>query len=547
MTEMTGGQALVQSLKIEGIDVIFGLPGVQLDWAFDALYEERDSIRVIHTRHEQATAYMADGYARASGRVGTCLVVPGPGLLNAGAALSTAYATSSQVLCLSGQIQSDLIGKGRGLLHEIPYQLEMLASVTKWAGRAMTPQEIPGLVHEAFRRLETGRPRPVEIEIPPDILQKRAEVHLLEPEAFERGDAGDSDLLDRAARLLGEAKRPLIYSGGGVLLGNAWEELRRLAELLEAPVVMSGDGKGAISDRNYLAQGAFGGRRLLAEADVVFAVGTRFLQPATQWGLSPEQTVIQMDIDPEEIGRNHSPAIGIEADAKLGLAALTRLVERYNRSRSSRKEELTALKQEARAVADSIQPQASLGNAIRAELPEDGIVVSGMTQIGYWSREGFPVYEPRTFITSGYQGTLGFAFPTSLGVKVARPDKKVISINGDGGFMYNVQELSTMAQQGINAVAIVFNDNAYGNVRRTQRQQFDERVIASDLLNPDLAKVAELFGVSGVRADGAGELQHALREALSSDQPTLIEVPVEEMPSPWALTGNRQAAPARRG
>ena len=182
MPELTGGQALVQSLKVEGINTIFGLPGVQLDWAFDALYESRDQIKVYHTRHEQATSYMADGFARTTGKVGTCLVVPGPGLLNAAAGLSTAYACSSPVLCISGQIQSDLIGVGRGVLHEIDHQLEMIGSVTKWAGRAMSPGEVPGIVREAFRQLRSGRPRPVEIEIPPDVLQHEAEVELYAPE-----------------------------------------------------------------------------------------------------------------------------------------------------------------------------------------------------------------------------------------------------------------------------------------------------------------------------------------------------------------------------
>src|ERR1700687_5555876 len=183
---MTGGQALVQSLKREGVSIVFGLPGVQLDWAFDALYEERDSIHVVHTRHEQATAYMADGYARSTGQIGTCLVVPGPGLLNATAGLSTAYACSSPVLCVTGQIQSDLIGVGRGVLHEIPEQLRMIASVTKWAARATQPSEIPGMVREAFRQLRTGRPRPVEIEIPPDILAATADVTLLDPADIRR-------------------------------------------------------------------------------------------------------------------------------------------------------------------------------------------------------------------------------------------------------------------------------------------------------------------------------------------------------------------------
>jgi len=225
---MTGGQALVAQLLREGIEVVFGLPGVQLDWAFDALYDARDRIRIYHTRHEQATSYMADGYARTTGKVGMCLVVPGPGLLNAMAGLSTAYACNSKLLCVSGQIPSEQIGKGRGMLHELPHQLEAVRSVTKWAARAMRPEEVPGLVREAFRQLHTGRPRPVEIEIPPDVLMNTAEVTLLDPEPAEQPE-GDPDLLDQAARALGQAERPIIFAGGGVLAAEAWEELQALA------------------------------------------------------------------------------------------------------------------------------------------------------------------------------------------------------------------------------------------------------------------------------------------------------------------------------
>lgn len=531
MALLTGGQALVQQMKMEGVEVVFGLPGVQLDWAFDALYEERDHIRVIHTRHEQATTYMADGYARTSDKIGVALVVPGPGLLNASAGLATAYACSSPVLCVAGQINSDMIGVGRGLLHEINNQLETISSVTKWAARAMRPEEVPGIVHEAFRHLRTGRPRPVEIEVPPDVLMAQAEVTLFEQELFER-PAGDPDLLEQAARALGQAERPIIFVGGGILRSGAWDELQRLAELLEAPVVMSSNGRGAISDHHYLAQTARAAPELLPNSDVVLAVGTRFVQPATApWGVKREQTVIQLDIDEEEIGRNYKPDIPLLADAKAGLAALAERVQNYNRKRPSRKEELTALKERIAQEFASDTYRAPLALAIRAELPEDGILVSESTQVGYWCNAGgFPVYKPRTFLTSGYQGTLGYGFATALGAQVANPDKKVVSINGDGGFMYNVQELSTMAMHKINVVAIVFNDNAYGNVKRIQETRFGGRTIASDLHNPDFVKLAEAFGVQGMRAHTPEQLRDCLRTALRDGLPTLIEVPVGPMP-----------------
>jgi acetolactate synthase I/II/III large subunit len=538
--ELTGGQALVASLIANRVDTIFALPGVQLDGAFDALYGERGAIRVIHPRHEQAAAYMADGYARTTGKVGVCMVVPGPGLLNATAALSTAYACNSPVLCVTGQIQSDLIEFGRGLLHEIPNQLGMIRSVTKHAERATTPPEIPGLVQRAFAEVKRGRPRPVEIEIPPDTLFATAEVELLPPAETPERFAGDPELLERAASLLRDARRPLIWSGGGVLRSGAWDELRRLAASLQAPVVMTANGKGAISDRDPLAQNILGGMELLREADVIFAVGTRFVDPATaKWGVGTDHTIIQMDIDPEEIARNTPVSVGVEADAKAGLAALADLVEREGPARPACSAELEELKRGVAERARAVGPQAEYALAIREALPDDGIFVSEMTQVGYWANFAFPVYEPMTYITPGYQGTLGFGFPTSLGAKIAHPDRPVVSINGDGGFGFCLNELSTMALHGIASIAIVFTDNAFGNVRRIQQEQFGGRTIASDLKNPDFLKLAEAFGVAGRHADRPEKLRTAVREAIQANEPTLIAVPIGPVPNPWTVLGVR--------
>jgi acetolactate synthase I/II/III large subunit len=533
MPTLTGGQALVQQLKREGIDTVFGLPGVQLDWAFDALYEEREHFRVYHTRHEQACGYMADGYARATGKIAICLVVPGPGLLNASAALATAYACSSPVLCVTGQIHSEQIGKGRGLLHEINDQLGTISSVTKWQALARAPADIPGIAHEAVRQLSTGRPRPVEIEVPPDILEAKSDVTLVDPVAHGR-PAGDPDLIEKAAQVLGRAQRPLIFAGGGVISSGAWGELQRVAEALEAPVIMTNNAKGALSDHHHLALPGRAMRELGPDADVVLLAGTRFLQGIMQrdiprW-LRPEQTFIQIDIDDEELGRNVTPQISIQADAQRALDGLAGALERHNGVRESRREELLALKQYLADDAASNHPQSDFALAIRAELPEDGIFVQESTQVGYWAAQAFPVYQPRTYLTSGYQGTLGYGFATALGVQAGRPDRKVISINGDGGFFYNVQELSTMAQQKIPLTTIVFNDNAYGNVKRYQETRFGGHVIASELYNPDMLKLADAYGIEGRRTATAEELQVTLREVLKRDEPVLIEVPVGPMP-----------------
>jgi len=537
---MTGGQALVAALIENDIDTIFALPGVQLDGAFDALYDQTDKVRVIHPRHEQAAAYMADGYARTTGKPGVCLVVPGPGLLNATAALSTAYACNSPVVCVTGQIQSDLIEFGRGLLHEIPNQLGMVRSVTKHAERAITPEEIPGLVDRAFTELRTGRVRPVEIEMPPDTLFATGEVRLLPGAERPERLAGDPALIAQAAELLASAQKPLIWSGGGVLGAEAWDELREVAAILQAPVVMTSNGKGAVSDRDPLAQNIVAGIELVKDADVIFAVGTRFVDPTTSvWKLRDGRTVIQMDIDAEEIGRNYPVAVGIQADAKAGLAALAGELKRLSVSRPSRAEELSSLKESVAKRTRSVGPQADYAMAIREALPDDAFVLSEMTQVGYWSNMAFPVYEPRTYITPGYQGTLGWGFPTALGVKVAHPDKPVVSINGDGGFGFCLNELSTMAKHNIGAIIIVFTDDAFGNVQRIQREQFNGRTIASDLLNPDFMKLAEAFGVTGRTATTPEALRDEITAAIEADEPTLIAVPIGKVPNPWTALGLR--------
>jgi acetolactate synthase-1/2/3 large subunit len=529
VTRLTGGEALVRSLRAQGVEVVFGLPGVQLDWAFDALYAARDAVHLYHTRHEQAVSYMADGYARTTGRVGVCLMVPGPGLLNATAGLATAYACSSPVLCVTGQIPTKEIDAGRGLLHEINDQLGAVRSVTKWTARADRPAEVPHVVEEAFRHLLTGRPRPVVIEIPPDVLQEAADVvpaARVDPRAAD----ADPELIERAAKLLGSSLRPIIFAGGGVLRAAAWAPLERLAEQLEAPVVMTENAKGALSARHSLALPMVAASEVTPAADVVLAVGTRFYQPArSDWGPRPDQTLIQIDIDREEIGRNCSVSLGIQADARSALDALDAAVGRHNRTRPSRREELASVRTTALALLDTLQPQAAYGAAIRDVLPDDGILVSEMTQVGYWANVGFPVYRPRTYLTSGYQGTLGHGLANAIGAQAGAPGRRVVSINGDGGFMYNVQELSTMVRHQFNVVAVVFNDSAFGNVLRMQRERFGGRTIGSDLLNPDFVRLAEAFGIDGARVDGPKALREALEQALARDRPALIEVPIGEV------------------
>jgi acetolactate synthase-1/2/3 large subunit len=532
MTRMTGGGALVAMLRRQGVNTIFALPGVQNDALFVAFYDAGEALRVIHTRHEQGAAYMAYGYARASGKVGAYAVVPGPGLLNTTAALATAYATNAPVLCISGQIPSDLIGRGFGLLHEIPDQLGILRTLSKWAARINHPTETGKLVNEAFRQLRDGRPRPVALEMPLDVMALSAEVALPTAERPPAVTMPDPELIDKAAALLAGAKKPLLFVGAGSV--PAAEEVLAIAEMLEAPVVSNIGGKGILSDRHYLAQSVLAGHELWRDADVVLAVGTRLHQPQVRWGIDADLKLIRIDIDPTEVTRILKPALGIVADAKPALAALHRALGGRAPRRQSREDELEALKSRTLAkLAERLGPQCEYLQAIRAELPEDGIYVEDLTQVGYVGRMAFPIYHPRTYIHSGYQGTLGSGFATALGAKVGRPDLPVVSISGDGGFMYNVQELSTAVKHGIDIVAIVFADGAYGNVRRMQKEDYGNRLIGVDLRNPQFPKMAESFGVAGVRTSTPDGLRRELAAALKRRGTTLIEVAVGEMPDPW--------------
>ena len=529
MARMTGGEALVQSLYREGVRVIFGLPGVQLYGVMAALRDE-PRIRFIATRHEQATSFMADGYARAGGDFGTAFVVPGPGLLNAASGLSTAYSASSPVLMIAGQIPKGSIGKNIGLLHEVNDQLDAIAPITKWRQRILEIADIPAAVREAVRQLKTGRPRPVEIELSPETMEDEGEAELLPASEFHRAAAPARDI-DRTAEMLLAAKNPVIYAGGGVHLSGANAALAAVAEYLQAGVIESPEGKGAVSDASDLALGAAFWREsplygYLHAADVVLAVGSRLALVTFKAG----QRIIQLDVDPEEIGRNHPNTTGLLGDAKATLEALLERLSSAGPPRASLKAEREALRAKVATIATQ-EPQTSILKALRAGTPEDAIFIAGMTQVGYYSRPVWPVYHPRTYLSSSYSGNLGFEYPVALGAKVAQPDRAVVSVSGDGGFLYNAQEMSTAMSYKINAVHVVFNDNAYGNVARDLDEAWGGHY-GSMLHNPDFMKLADAFGVHGIRAKDPLEVGRLVADAVQMDRPVLIEVPVSRMPRP---------------
>jgi len=540
--KLTGGEAFVRSLIIEGIDTVFGLPGIQLDPMFNALHDAGNTISVINSRHEQGVAYMAFGYAQSTGKVGAYTVVPGPGILNTTAALSTAYACNSRVLAITGQIPSNSIGRGFGMLHEIPEQLQIMQALTKHSERINHPTEAPAKVSEAFRQLRSGRPRPVGLEMPMDMMWHKSEVKLGSKTLGDPAPIPDPDLIEKAAKILGKARRPMIFVGGGAY--EACEEVKILAETLQAPVVSYQNGRGVLDERHYLAHTNTAGSMLWADCDAAIAIGCRMQAERMTWGMDSDIQIIQIDIDPTEINRIMKPDVGIVADAAKATEQLINSISKYNVNRLSREEEMLNLKSKAASLMEQkAGPQMAWLRAIRAALPENGLFVDEFTQVGYVSRVGFPIYHPRSMVTPGYQGTLGYGYATALGVKVANPDKPVVSVNGDGGFMYTMPEIATAVHHGINLVAIVFADGAYGNVLRMQRDLHDGKVIASQFTNPDFVKLTESFGALGLRAKTPDELKIALDRGFSANRPTVIEVPVGVFPEPFDVL----RPPATRG
>ena len=531
MPRLTTAAAVVESLLAHGIDTLFALPGVHNDHLFDAAQRASDRMRVIHPRHEQTAAYMALGAALVTGRPQAFAVVPGPGILNASAALLTAYGMGAPVIALAGQIPSFAIDQGHGHLHEIHDQLGLLRHITKHAARIAAPAEAPFRVAEAIRQAASGRPRPVALECAIDTWGQSGEVAFPPPAEPDRIPV-DTEAVARAVRVLTNAERPLIIVGGGAL--DAGPQVRQVAELLGAPVSSFRRGRGVIPTSHPLAVSFTEGHGLWKTADAVLAIGTRLYWQQSNWGVDETLPIIRLDIDPEEINRFRPPACALLGDAADTLDALIAGLRAQGRQPRPNPH-LPAVRATFAERLSRQEPPMAFLRAIRAALPEDGIYVEEVTQIGFASRLAFPVHAPRTFHSPGYQDTLGWGYGTALGAQAAAPGRKVVLATGDGGFMFQATELATAMRHKLPVVVVVFDDGAFGNVRRIQQQQYGNRLIACDLTNPDFVKFAESFGMQAARAATPDALEAALRKAFASEAPALIHVPVGEMPSPWDM------------
>jgi acetolactate synthase-1/2/3 large subunit len=490
--------------------------------------DERSRLRVINARHEQGVAYMALGFAQATGQPGVYACVP-----NTTAALSTAYACHAPVLALLAQVATDEIRAGHGVLHELPDQTAIVRLLTRWNGLARSAEDAPSLISRAFASLAVGR-GPAAVELPADVLRSRfapAAAHGIESLEPQRADP---TAIAEAVRLLEGANRPMIMVGAGAI--DAGADLRAIAEKLGAPVVSHLQGRGILDSRHPLSIGRAEAFRMWGEADVILAVGTRFHSPRRRWGLGPGQRVVRIDFDPGQFRRGAPPDVAILADAPMALAALAAALGAKSPQAAARTQWVAKVKAEVAVEFDrSLAPQMIFLRAIREASPEDTVFVADYTQVAYVATAALPVYAPRQMITPGYQGTLGFAFATALGAKVGCPDKPVVALCGDGGLPLHREQTRDCAPAQHPYWTIVFNDGGYGNVRRMQEDLYGGRVIASDLKNPDFVRFAESFGAAARRAGGPQALSEALHWGFDQPGPVIIEAPVDKMPNPWDL------------
>ena len=521
----------IEALRSLGVDTLFCLPGVQNDDFFDALVDAHD-IRPVVTRHEQGAAYMALGAAQVTGRPAALCVVPGPGMLNAAAGLSSAYWGNARVLALIGAVSSKLRGRNTGILHDLPNPAAVLRQLTKHTGYVGGGIDAAGVWQQAIDELVSDVPRPVAVEVPVDVWSQPTDGSLEAPRASK--PAIDTERIEEAARVLGRARRPLIMVGGGAQ--DASGPVRELAEMLEAPVFARYMGLGVLDSRHRLHAYLTMGRDLWPTSDVVVGIGTRMEFPNIQWGACEGQRIVQINIDAAELDRYGTGTLGIHGDAAEACRLLIDALERHHRRRDDRTEEVAELRARHFERIAYLEPQLSYLRAIRSVMPDDGIIVEDINQVAFVAHIAFEHRHPRTYLATGGAGTLGAGVAHGIGAAAAAPDRAQLTIVGDGGMLFTATELATAVQHGINTTVLLFDNGAYGNVQRLQRQRFGpDRTIASTLRNPDWVAFGESFGVRTERSDSPQALPRVLEGSLAHPGPSMVVVDIDDEPDPWPL------------
>lgn len=536
---MRGGEAIIESLKNMGVKTIFGYPGGQTIPFYDMLYDaDMDHILV---RHEQCAAHAADGYARASGRVGVCLATSGPGATNLVTGIGTAYMDSSPIVAITGQVPTHLIGNDAFQEADI---IGITMPIVKYSYQPKNPDMIPSIIKSSFEIASTGRPGPVLIDVPKEVQEGELtefKDDLIETPGYNPTVKGNIRQIKKASELIKQSKKPMILAGAGVIISNACCELKKLAETINAPVMTSLLGKGAFDETSDLALGMLGmhGRKVsndyINESDLLIAIGVRFSDRTTGRldSFAPDTKVIHIDIDPAEIGKNVEVDLPIVGDARNTLSSLNKVLKDY-KSSSEVNEWADMIKQKKKELLPRVtyddvplKPQTVIKEIAEALNPE-AILTTDVGQNQMWAAHFFDTQKPRKFISSGGLGTMGFGFPAAIGAKVACPDDTVVSINGDGGFLMVCQELATVKEYDIPVIAVVLENRTLGMVYQWQSLLYNERHSQTLLGNsPDFVKLAESFGVNGVRVTKPGETKEALSNAIKDNEPVLLNVVID--------------------
>jgi len=546
MTKMTGSKALIKSLENKHVDVMFGILGGALLPVYDALCDSK--IRHILTRHEQDAAHMAYGFARASGKPGVCMATSGPGATNLVTGIANAYMDSSPIIALTGQVptiginSSYMIGKDAFQEADI---VGITTPITKHNYQVRDAIDIPKTINTAFLIATTGRPGPVLVDLPKNIQSEQKEIELtdeIDCRGYKPTVAPNPMQISKAVDLLAHAERPLLLAGGGVISSNASAELKLVAELLLAPVATSLMGKGCFPEIHPLSVGSIGmhgnpaANKLVGEADVILAVGTRFSDrsSANLDSFCPEAKRIHIDIDAAEIGKNIDVEVPIVSDAKPSLQMIYEGLTTELKKRKPGQAWVNRIKEAKETLSPSFNCDDSkelkarnLIASLRSLLPDDAIVTTEVGQNQMWSALYYKALQPRSFITSGGLGTMGFGFPASLGAKVACPDRPVLDIAGDGSFLMTEHELACSVEENIPVTVIVLNNSVLGMVAQWQRMLYNRRYMAVKLgKSPDFVKLAQAYGANGVRVGSTAKFHKAVKEALKSEVSTVIDVPI---------------------
>ncbi|MDQ3727124.1 MAG: biosynthetic-type acetolactate synthase large subunit [Thermoproteota archaeon] len=537
---MTGAKALIQALEKEGVDIVFGLPGGANLPIYDALVDA--NFRHILVRHEQSAAHMADGYARIKRKAGVCFATSGPGATNLITGIATAYADSSPVVAVTGQVPLAMIGKDAFQETDI---IGVANPCTKYSFQPRAATEIPEVVKKAVYIAESGRPGPVLVDIPKDVQQATADMKfpdLIKVRGYNPNVEADLSETVRAVELLLNAERPIIMAGGGVILSGAFSELQALAELVQIPVVSTFKGKGAFPENHPLAMGPIGmhghaeANKIILEADCILAVGARFSDRSVgkfdEFGKG--MSIIHMDIDPAEIGKNKSVDVALVGDVKSSLRTLVKMFSKKMIKRDSdspwlkrRKELIQYYAETLKDYPREITAKKSL-KKLRELLPANAIVTTEVGQCQMWASLHFDVIAPGTFFSSTGLGTMGFGFPASIGAKAARPDVPVVDIAGDGSFNMTENSLAVSVLDKLPVIVFLMNNYMLGMVAQWQRTFYNRRYSGVHQYRcPDYVKIADAYGAQGIRAESMHELEKAIKGALKSDVATVIDIPID--------------------